>query len=137
MKDALQFVEDVAAEARRERLAVDDGVDERRLGLENGLDEVVDRVPRHEIVTLTVRVWPIRYARSSACQWFVGTQSRSLKTTCVAAVRFSPVPPATMFATRTRTSSSFWKRSTSGCRAAAGVFPVTMTAVEPSSRAIL
>jgi len=47
----------------------------------------------------------------------------------------SPVPPAMMFATRTLTSGSLWKRSTSGCRAAAGVFPVTTRAAEPSSRA--
>ena len=49
MKDALQLVEDVAAEAGGQRVAVDDGADQRRLGLENGLDEVVDGVPRHEI----------------------------------------------------------------------------------------
>ena len=45
-------------------------------------------------VTFTVPVWPMRYARSSACQWFAGTQSRSLNTTCRAAVRLSPTPPA-------------------------------------------
>ena len=49
MKHALQLVEHVAAEPGRERLAFDDGADERRLGLEHGLDEIVDGVPRDEV----------------------------------------------------------------------------------------
>ena len=49
MQDALQFVEHVAARARGERVAFDDGIDERRLRLEDGLDEVVDGVARDEV----------------------------------------------------------------------------------------
>ena len=41
--------------------------------------------------------------RSSACQWLPGTQSRSLKTTCVPAVRLIPTPAAWRFPSRTRT----------------------------------
>ena len=49
MQRALQLVEHVAAGSRGERLSLDDGVDERGLGLEHRLDEIVDGVPGDEV----------------------------------------------------------------------------------------
>ena len=49
MENTLQLVEHIAARARSECFTLDDGVDERRLGLEDRLDEVVDGVPGDEV----------------------------------------------------------------------------------------
>src|SRR4029079_12258716 len=43
---------------------------------------------------ITVRFWPMRHARSRAWSSTAGFHHRSYRTTWLAAVRFSPVPPA-------------------------------------------
>ena len=43
---------------------------------------------------MTLRCWPIRQARSRAWSSTAGFHHRSYSTTWLAAVRFSPVPPA-------------------------------------------
>ena len=44
MQRALQFVEHVSAKVSGDGLALDDRADDRRLGLQHRLDEIVDRV---------------------------------------------------------------------------------------------
>ena len=49
MQRPLQLVEHISAKAGGEGLPVDDGVDESSLGLEDGVDEIVDRVLGDEV----------------------------------------------------------------------------------------
>ena len=135
MQHALQLVEDVAAGARGERLAFDDGVDERRLGLEHRLDEIVDGVPGDEVgdVDRAGLADPVGAVFGLPV---IGRHPVEIVEHHLRRRRqVQPVPPATMFATKTRTSSSLWKRSTSCCRIAAGVLPVSTTAAAPNSAA--
>ena len=71
-------------------------------------------VPRQtNLCTSTFLFWPMRKARSVA--WFstAGFHQRSKCTTCEAAVRVSPAPPAFSDSTKNGTVSSSWKRRTS------------------------
>src|ERR1017187_4298555 len=75
------------------------------------------------LCTKTFLVWPMRKARSVA--WFstAGFHQRSKCTTCDAAVRFSPAPPALSDSTKKRTASSSWNCRTRSLRFFTSVSP--------------
>ena len=49
MQRTLQLIEHVSTNTFRDGLAFDDRADERRLGLEHRVDEIIDRVPGDEV----------------------------------------------------------------------------------------
>src|SRR5918995_1036358 len=65
----------------------------------------------------TVRVWPIRQARSRAWSSTAGFHQRSYSTTWLAAVRLRPVPPALSDSTSAPGPSPCWKSATRRSRA--------------------
>ena len=72
------------------------------------LDALVD-VPGHTSrCEMTVRVWPMRQARSRAWSSTAGFHQRSYSTTWLAAVRLSPVPPAFSDSTSAPGPWPFW-----------------------------
>ena len=61
---------------------------------------------------ITVRVWPMRHARSRAWSSTAGFHQRSYSTTWLAAVRLSPVPPALSDSTSAPAPGRRWKSAT-------------------------
>ena len=75
----------------------------------------------------------MRKARSVA--WFstAGFHQRSKCTTCEAAVRFSPAPPAFSDSTKNGTASSSWNCRTSACRCLTAVSPCSTRPARPNT----
>ena len=91
-------------------------------------------VPRQtNLWTSTFFVCPMRNARSVA--WFstAGFHQRSKCTTCEAAVRLSPEPPALSDSTKNGTDSSSWKRLTSSLRFFTSVSPCSTSPGRPNT----
>ena len=92
------------------------------------LDHLVDaffqRARVRNLCTWTLRVWPMRKARSVAWSSTAGFHQRSKWKTWLARVRFSPVPPALMERMKIGGAcSSSWKRLTIWSRNFTGVPP--------------
>src|SRR5437588_369307 len=91
-------------------------------------------VPRQtNLCTKTFLVWPMRKARSVA--WFstAGFHQRSKCTTCEAAVRLSPEPPALSESTKKPILSSSWNRRTSSLRFLTSVSPSRTSPGRPNT----
>ena len=86
------------------------------------------------LCTSTLRRWPMRKARSVA--WFstAGFHQRSKWTTCDAAVRFRPVPPALSDRMKNGGPSSVWNRATRPRRSLTPVAPCSTSPGSPENR---
>mmetsp|Transcript_9360 Transcript_9360/g.29838 ORF Transcript_9360/g.29838 Transcript_9360/m.29838 type:complete len:228 (-) Transcript_9360:1373-2056(-) len=85
-------------------------------------------------IAVTDLVWPMRWARWTACISTAGFHQGSSKKTCVASCKLRPSPPALSERRMTAIEGSDLKRSRTVLRSTTGMSPMSLTTRRPASR---